>query len=54
MIAVLQELGYSKASKLDPKGLEWMFENEAMLPFLEWFCNSVSTANFLSKAEVEQ
>lgn len=54
MIAVLQELGYPKASKLDPKGLEWMFENEAMLPFLEWFCNSVSTANFLSKAEVEQ
>ena len=54
MIAVLQELGYSKASKLDPKGLEWMFESETMLPFLEWFCNGVSAANLLSKADKEQ
>jgi hypothetical protein len=54
MVAVLQDLGYPRASKLDPKGLEWMFENDTMLPFLEWFCNSVSSANVLPKEEVQQ
>lgn len=54
MIVVFQELGYFKVSKLDFKGLEWMFENEVMLLFLEWFCNSVSIVNFFFKVEVEQ
>ncbi|XP_062578484.1 HAUS augmin-like complex subunit 3 [Saccostrea cucullata] len=54
MLAVLRDLGYPKAGKLDPKGLEWMFENDAMLPFLEWFCNSISAANVLTKEEMEQ
>ncbi|XP_076440782.1 HAUS augmin-like complex subunit 3 [Babylonia areolata] len=50
-IETLKQIGYPKAQALSPRGFDWMFEDEAVLPFLSWFCNSVGHQNVLSEEE---
>ncbi|XP_025110794.1 LOW QUALITY PROTEIN: HAUS augmin-like complex subunit 3 [Pomacea canaliculata] len=50
-IKTLKHIGYPKADSLSPRGLDWMFEDVTMLPFLTWFCNTVGQQNVLSAEE---
>ncbi|KAL4226899.1 HAUS augmin-like complex subunit 3 [Mactra antiquata] len=43
----LKALGFPGVEKFDPEDLDWMFENEAMSPMLEWFCQNVGHSNVL-------
>lgn len=52
-IDTLKQLGYPKADTEDPNAFDWMFENEAVFPFLEWFCNNVSSANVIDLKDIE-
>lgn len=53
-VETLKQLGYPKANSLDPNGLEWMFESEELVPFLDWFCTNVSSANIIDTKELEE
>lgn len=53
-VETLKQLGYPKAGSLDPNGLEWLFECDAMVPFLDWFCTNVSSANVIDPKELEE
>ncbi|KAK3091012.1 hypothetical protein FSP39_016466 [Pinctada imbricata] len=48
----LKQLGYPKADSLD--SLDWIFGNETVVPFLEWFCNSITSENVLSPKDMEE
>lgn len=50
----LRQLGYPNASSLDPTSLEWMFENEKLLPFFEWFSSNIDSNNVASESELKQ
>ncbi|KAL5021994.1 hypothetical protein ScPMuIL_001149 [Solemya velum] len=50
----LRCLSYPNVENLVPQGLDWMFENEAILPFLEWFCNNISSSNLLDPRDVHE
>lgn len=53
-VETLKQLAYPKAHSLDPSGLEWMFECEELVPFLDWFCTNVNSANVLDAKELEE
>lgn len=53
-VETLKQLGYQKARSLDPNGLEWMFECEDLVPFLDWFCTNVGSANVCDPKELEE
>ena len=50
-VRTLQQVGYPKADSLNASTFDWMFEDEAVLPFLSWFCNTVGPQNVLSPEE---
>ncbi len=50
----LRELGYAGIESLDAHSLDWMFDNEATLPFLEWFCVNIHSSNVLMPQELQQ
>ena len=50
LLQTLHELGCSKAGDVSPDSVEWMFTDDAAVPFLEWFCNCIDPAtNYISK-----
>ncbi|KAK3601506.1 hypothetical protein CHS0354_027652 [Potamilus streckersoni] len=53
LVQTLLQLGHPKADSLDSQGLDWMFENEALSPFLEWFCCNVNKANILDPKDLQ-
>ena len=54
LVNKLQELSFPGAESLDPQGLDWMFENEALQPMLDWFCQHVNTANLLDGKQKDE
>ncbi|XP_031556301.1 HAUS augmin-like complex subunit 3 [Actinia tenebrosa] len=48
----LQRIGCPKAKHFTGESLEWLFENQPSLPFLEWFCDNISGDNVLSEDEL--
>ena len=53
-VELLKRISYPKADSLDKSSFDWMFENEATLPFLNWLCDEVGTNNVLSETELRQ
>lgn len=47
----MKRIGYN--GNLFAESFDWMFEHEAILAFLEWFCDSIHAQNFLSDEELE-
>lgn len=47
----LKRIGYD--DNLCAESFDWMFEHEDILPFLEWFCDSIHTQNILSDEELK-
>lgn len=54
LVETLRSLGYPGVDGLDHQALDWMFENEALAPMLEWFCHNISQSNILQKKELEE
>ena len=54
LVETLKGLQCPGAEHLDPQGLDWTFENEALSPMLEWFCSHVNQSNILQQAELEE
>lgn len=52
LIDALKRIGYHDES-LSAESVDWLFENECMLPFLEWFCDNLSSLNVLTADEVK-
>ena len=53
-IQVLHSIGYPNAHKLSPQALEWVFENPATAPFLNWFLNSVGANNAVPAEDIQE
>ena len=54
LLTTLTKLGYAVGQKLQPNSLEWLFEEESMLPFLQWLAENVDTNNLLRPEEKER
>ena len=54
LVDCLSTLGYPKVNDLRGDSLDWIFEHEQTVPFLEWLCDSVNESNVLSQEEIEQ
>ena len=50
----LQALNYPNPHNLDAESHEWMFDHEAIVPFLEWFCNEVQPSNLLDPRDFKE
>ena len=53
VLEVISRLGYGQSHDLQAESFDWMFENEAVTPFLDWFCDNVGPSNVLSKQEIK-
>ncbi|KAE8659321.1 hypothetical protein F3Y22_tig00116962pilonHSYRG00065 [Hibiscus syriacus] len=52
LCALLWELGYVGAEKLDPDSFEWPFQYDDTRPILDWICSSLRPSNVLSLSEL--
>ncbi|XP_030834013.1 HAUS augmin-like complex subunit 3 [Strongylocentrotus purpuratus] len=50
----LKRLDYPEAHELQAEAFDWLFENDAVAPFLDWFIDNVGPANVLSKQEIAE
>ena len=48
----LCELKYPEIHKFNPTSIDWLFDNEDSLYFLNWFCSAVQPSNLLSNSEL--
>lgn len=51
-VDALKRIGYE--GNLCAESFDWTFEHEAILPFLEWFCDSIHAQNILSDDELKR
>ncbi|XWS76008.1 hypothetical protein CRYUN_Cryun01aG0140700 [Craigia yunnanensis] len=54
LCALLAELGYEGAQKLDPDSFEWPFQYDDARTILDWICSSLRSSNVLSLSELSQ
>ncbi|XP_007049608.2 PREDICTED: AUGMIN subunit 3 isoform X2 [Theobroma cacao] len=54
LCALLGELGYEAAGKLDPDSFEWPFQYDDARSILDWICSSLRPSNVLSLSELSQ
>ena len=50
----LKRLDYPDAHELQAEAFDWLFENDAVAPFLDWFIDNVGPANVLSSQEISE
>jgi len=50
----LRRIGYPNVDELDSQSVAWMFDNDAMAPFLEWFCDEIQPANVLDPKQLHR
>ncbi|XP_063962481.1 HAUS augmin-like complex subunit 3 [Lytechinus pictus] len=50
----LKRLDYPEAHELQAEAFDWLFENDAIAPFLDWFIDNVGPANVLSSQEITE
>ncbi|XP_022243388.1 HAUS augmin-like complex subunit 3 [Limulus polyphemus] len=53
-LQTLAKVGFPGTKDLDGSSFDWMFEAKPLIPFLDWFCDSVDTANVLTQEELQQ
>ncbi|XP_076352791.1 HAUS augmin-like complex subunit 3 [Tachypleus tridentatus] len=53
-LQTLIKVGFPGAKDLDGCSFDWMFETKPLVPFLDWFCDSVDRANVLTEEELHQ
>ena len=53
-LEVLERIGYPKTRVMDAQSFDWIFDNESLLPFLDWFCEEITESNVLDQEELER
>ena len=51
---MLSRIGYPKASEFEGDTLEWLFDYDSVVPFLEWLCENVHESNVLSVKDLKR
>lgn len=52
IVRALSRIGYPKAEEFEGDSLEWLFDCESLVPFLEWFCENIHETNVLSQEDL--
>jgi len=50
----LQRLGFENLNNVSGQSFAWIFDCEPLLPFLDWFCGELHSANVLFSGELQQ
>ena len=53
-LQVLEEIGYPGLNDLDVTSVDWLFEDDSKIAFLNWFCNNVTNANVVPQHLMRQ
>lgn len=53
-VRALSRIGYPKADEFEGDSLEWLFDCESLVPFLEWFCENIHETNVLSQEDLNR
>ena len=54
ILRVLSRIGYPKADEFEGDTLDWLFDCEPLIPFLEWLCENVHESNVLSVEDLKR
>ena len=54
ILGALSRIGYPKANEFEGDSLEWLFDCESVVPFLEWFCDNIHESNVLSVEDLKR
>ena len=50
----LTRIGYPKANEFEADTLEWLFDCESVVPFLEWLSENIHETNVLSAEDLKR
>lgn len=50
----MTRIGYPKANEFEADTLEWLFDCESVVPFLEWLCENIHETNVLSAEDLKR
>lgn len=53
-VSALKRIGYPSVDKLDGHSFDWLFDCEALVPFLTWFCNDLQSSNVLDQKDQDE
>lgn len=53
-LSTLRSIGYPGADELDGTSLDWIFDKEELLPFLQWFCDEIQGTYVLTSSELSE
>ena len=53
-VEALSRVGYPGSSEIDGCSFDWIFEFDAVVPFLDWFCEEVQADNRLDPKDVNE
>ena len=53
-VDALKRIGYPGADRLTGHSFDWLFDCEALVPFLTWFCEDIQSSNVLEEKELEE
>ena len=54
ILRALTRIGYPKANEFEADTLEWLFDCESVVPFLEWLCENIHETNVLSAEDLKR
>ena len=54
ILRALTRIGYPKANEFEGDTLEWLFDCETVVPFLEWLCENIHESNVLSVEDLKR
>ncbi|XP_022105406.1 HAUS augmin-like complex subunit 3 [Acanthaster planci] len=54
LVEALQRISFGESHGLQIEGFDWMFDDEVVTPFLDWFCDNVGPSNLLSDREIRE
>ncbi|XP_071954391.1 HAUS augmin-like complex subunit 3 [Antedon mediterranea] len=54
VVEIINSLGYRGSHEIQAEDFEWMCEDEAVLPFLDWFCSNVNPSLIITSKEMTE
>lgn len=54
ILSTLSRIGYPKANQFEGDSLEWLFDCESIVPFLEWFFENIHESNVVSLEDLKR
>jgi len=54
ILRALTRIGYPKANEFEADTLEWLFDCETVVPFLEWLSENIHETNVLSADDLKR